>query len=70
MAVNLHGDLWVRMTKLLADVEDVSPIAQELRSEGVSQIVEPDVPKTRLTKNPLEVIPLHITYLVVPKDPF
>ncbi len=51
MAVNLHGDLWVGVPELLADVEDIRPIAEELRSEGVPEIVKPDVPKTRLAEH-------------------
>jgi len=60
MAVNLHGDLWVCMTELLGDVEDVRPIAEELRSEGVSQVVKSDRTKARLTEHFLECAVLYL----------
>ena len=54
MAVNSHGDSWVCMTQLLADVKNVRPIAQELAGERVSQIVKPDIPKASLAKHSLK----------------
>ena len=64
MAVNLHGDLRVCMTELLADVENVRPIEEELRSEDVPQVLKPDVPKARLAQHPLEVASLGRANLV------
>ncbi len=61
MAVNPHGDLWVCMTKLVADVEDVRPIAQELACERA--ILKSDVSKTRLAQNSLEVTSLHVVHI-------
>ncbi len=63
MGVNSHGDLWVCMTKLLADVEDIRPIAQELACERVPEVVEPDVPQASLVEYPLEVIPLRVSHI-------
>jgi len=75
MAVNFHRDSWVCVAELLANIQDIRPIAEELRSEGVSQIVKPDVPKARLAQYPLEVPLLHVVHIceiptMVRKDPF
>ncbi len=74
MAVNLHGDSWVGVTELLADVEYIGTIAEELRGEGVPEVVKPDVPKTRLAKHPLKVASFYVveiseTPTMVRKDP-
>ena len=74
MAVNLHGDPWVGVPELLADVEYIRPIADKLRSEGVPQVVEPNVPDTRLAEYPLKIAPFYVVHIcetptTVRKDP-
>ncbi len=57
--VDLHGDSWVGMAELLADVEDVCSIRQELRGERVASVMEPDGTKPCLLKHLLEIPGLH-----------
>ena len=62
------------MAELLADVQDVRPLRQELRSERMPQIMKPDRTKPCLFKHPLEIPGLHVldvdeTPQAVSKDP-
>ena len=60
LRVDLHGDSWVGMAELLANVEDVGSLGQELACESVPQIMEPDRAKICLLQHPLEIPGLHV----------
>ena len=60
LRVDLHGNSWVGMAELLANVEDVGSLGQELACESVPQIMESDRAKLCLLQHPLEIPGLHV----------
>ncbi len=75
MGIDLHGDIWVSVTQLVANVGYGCTLGQKQAGEGVAQIVESNMSKAGFLESPLKALPLVGTiqiWFTIPgaKNPF